>query len=83
MKPVAGVLEATSLAAGGIQVAAGERSGITRGTSIRRRKPRVFYGADRMVKPYSHVDAWINESVALIPGLNWYVICLFQADGIH
>lgn len=71
VKPVAGVLEATSLATGGIQEAAGELSGVARGRRERRRLPRAFYGPDRIIKPYSFIDARVNDMLMFIPGLDW------------
>lgn len=73
VKPVAGVFEATALAAGGIQEEAGESSGVARGRRERRRLPRVFYGPDRLIKNYSATDAMINDALIFVPGLDWYL----------
>lgn len=72
VKPVAGIFEMTALAAGGIQEAAGESSGIARGRRLRRRPPRLFYGPDRILRHYSIVDATLHDLLLYAPKLEWY-----------
>ncbi|XP_053990844.1 uncharacterized protein LOC128882970 isoform X2 [Hylaeus volcanicus] len=71
MKPVAGIFEMASLTAGGIQEAAGESSGVARGRRSRKRPPRVFYGYDQVIRPYSLVDAQINDILLYAPKIAW------------
>lgn len=71
VKPVAGIFEMTALTAGGIQEAAGESSGVARGRRLRRRPPRLFYGPDRVIRPYSLSDATLNDILLYSPGLEW------------
>lgn len=69
VKPVAGMLEAASLAATGIQGAASKS--VVRGTQNRRRYPRLFYGSQRAVKPYSVKDAMIYDALMYLPEVDW------------